>query len=404
MRKPEIISWFVACALPLSGCGGGNVSSSSTKMGSPIPLNVQPIVVDSGPPAVGGTANEPFVSVTLCSPSAPSNCQTIDHVLVDTGSYGLRIISSVLSPSLALPLQTDASGNAIVECTMFADGYSWGPVRAVNMQIAGESASGLAMQVIGDPIYSNLVPENCSSSGASENTVANFGANGVLGVGPFAQDCGRACTQNADVGVYYACSASSCQPVMLALAQQVTNPITLFATDNNGVILSLPDISSSGAASVTGTMIFGVGTQSNNGLGSAKVYTVDPASGNFTTIYNGVSYPDSFLDSGSNGLYFNDSSIPQCSGGGWYCPSSTLNLSAINFGTNGTSGVVNFAVGSMITMLDSNPSFAAFSQLAGTNGDPASFDWGLPFFFGRNVFTVIEGMSTPGGTGPYVAY
>jgi len=191
---------------------------------------------------------------------------------------------------------------------------------------------------------------------------------------------------------------------MLALAQQVTNPITLFATDNNGVILSLPDISSSGAASVTGTMIFGVGTQSNNGLGSAKVYTVDPASGNFTTIYNGVSYPDSFLDSGSNGLYFNDSSIPQCSGGGWYCPSSTLNLSAINFGTNGTSGVVNFAVGSMITMLDSNPSFAAFSQLAGTNGDPASFDWGLPFFFGRNVFTVIEGMSTPGGTGPYVAY
>ncbi|MBS1228286.1 MAG: hypothetical protein H6R17_1563 [Proteobacteria bacterium] len=32
------------------------------------------------------------------------------------------------------------------------------------------------------------------------------------------------------------------------------------------------------------------------------------------------------------------------------------------------------------------------------------FDWGLPFFFGRRVFTAIEGRSTPGGNGPYVAY
>jgi hypothetical protein len=32
------------------------------------------------------------------------------------------------------------------------------------------------------------------------------------------------------------------------------------------------------------------------------------------------------------------------------------------------------------------------------------FDWGVPFFFGRNVFVAIEGSSTPGGTGPYVAY
>jgi hypothetical protein len=43
----------------------------------------------------------------------------------------------------------------------------------------------------------------------------------------------------------------------------------------------------------------------------------------------------------------------------------------------------------------------------GGGGEPtldASFDWGLPFFFGRTVFTAIEGMSTPGGTGPYFAF
>jgi hypothetical protein len=28
----------------------------------------------------------------------------------------------------------------------------------------------------------------------------------------------------------------------------------------------------------------------------------------------------------------------------------------------------------------------------------------LPFFYGRNVFTAIEGQNTPAGLGPYVAY
>ena len=36
--------------------------------------------------------------------------------------------------------------------------------------------------------------------------------------------------------------------------------------------------------------------------------------------------------------------------------------------------------------------------------EPDSFDFGLPFFFGVNVFTAIADQSTPGGTGPYVAF
>ncbi len=407
MRKPDILGLLMACALLLAGCGGGsasssNTSSSGTTTSSSSDTNVQTIVIDSGPSEAGGTVNEPFVSVTICAPSNPSNCQTIDHVLVDTGSYGLRIISSVLSSSLALPQQTDVNGNAIVECTMFADGYSWGPIKTVNMQIAGETASALPMQVIGDPTYNSLVPTNCSGTGVAENSVATFGANGVLGVGPFAQDCGAGCAQNADPGWYYACNSSSCQSTAISLAQQVQNPITLFATDNNGVIIGLPSISVSGATSVSGTMTFGVGTQSNNGLGSARVYTLDPSTGYFKTKYNGVTYPDSLLDSGSNGLFFNDSTIAQCSGG-WYCPASTLNLSADHIGLNGTSGTVSFSVGNENVLLN-NASIVASSLLAGTNGDASGFDWGLPFFFGRNVYTVIEGKSTAGGVGPYAAY
>ena len=49
-----------------------------------------------------------------------------------------------------------------------------------------------------------------------------------------------------------------------------------------------------------------------------------------------------------------------------------------------------------------NPALSAFSNLAGPNA--GIFDWGLPFFYGRNVFFAIESQSTPAGPGPYVAY
>ena len=47
-----------------------------------------------------------------------------------------------------------------------------------------------------------------------------------------------------------------------------------------------------------------------------------------------------------------------------------------------------------------------------TIGGPAStnaalgsyFDWGLPFFYGKTVFTAIEGKTAGSATGPYVAY
>jgi hypothetical protein len=45
---------------------------------------------------------------------------------------------------------------------------------------------------------------------------------------------------------------------------------------------------------------------------------------------------------------------------------------------------------------------SVFPTLGGPN--PGTFDWGLPFFYGRHVFVAIEGAPTPGGTGPYWAY
>jgi len=410
VKAIALFSLIASGMLALVGCGaGGGSGSPSSSLGKSLggssgTSNAVAVVVDSGPVGAGGTVNEPFVSVTICSPSDPSVCQTIDHILVDTGSIGLRIISSALSSSLTLPLETDSDGNAIAECAMFADGYGWGPVRIANLQIGDESADSLLIQVMGDPAYIGLVPHDCSSIGVAENTVATFGANGVLGVGPFAQDCGITCSQNVDPGFYYVCGNGSCVPATVSLAQQLPNPVTFFAADNNGVVLAFPSVPANGTENLNGTLTFGVDTQSNNTLGRARVYATNE-SGYITTLYNGVSYSDSLLDSGSSGLFFTDNSIAQCSdGSGLYCPASTLNLSAVNMGQNGSNGSVNFAIGNADNLFNNNPNSTAFSQLGGTNGDPQGFDWGLPFFFGRSVFTVIEGYATSGGTGPFFAY
>lgn len=368
--------------------------------------NVAPISVDSGAdPANVASLDEPYVSVTICSPSNPGLCQTIDHILVDTGSNGLRIISTVLNPSMAAALSAQSTGNTLNECTTFIDGYTWGPIRTVTLKIAGETASNLNMQVIGDPDFAPLVPGSCSGSGKAENSVVTFGSNGVIGVGLFQQDCGSYCSDNP-VATYFMCSASTCNDSATPLAQQVTNPISLFAHDNNGVIISLPAVAQGGAANASGTMTFGVNTQSDNTVGSASVFQMNNL-GNFTTVFNGTSLPNSFIDSGSNGLYFpNLTNIATCSDG-FYCPSSPLTLSATMQASDASnSQLIQFVIGDVDTALGSTQTqnYAVYVPLGAPNGDQTSFDWGLPFFFGRNVFVVIEGKTVNGKVGPLVAF
>ena len=380
------------------GCGGGGTPKTNTVVTSG--QNVAQVSVNSGP--TGNYVDGLFVSVTVCVPST-STCQTIPNVLVDTGSSGLRILATALTVSL--PQQNAASGHAVAECLPFLSGFTWGPVQSADIQIAGEKAGGVPIQVISEAQFA--VPSGCKNFGVQGmDTVQALGANGLLGVGLASADCGSACAQSgaANPGLYYECPSSGCAVTAEAVSQQVQNPVAMFASDNNGVIIELPAVTGGGQASASGSLVFGIGTQSNNSLGGATVYTVDN-SGNFTTTYKGQSYSQSFVDSGSNGYFFLNSSttgIPDCSiDTGFYCPASTQNLSATNQGTNGASGTVSFSVANAQTLF-SNQSDTAFNNLGGSGLD--AFDWGLPFFFGRNVFTAIEGKSTPGGSGPYWAF
>ena len=389
----------IALAFALAGCGGGGNSGPSPP---PPTDNTAAVIIDAGP---GGYANLLFVTVTVCAPGASANCQTIDHVQVDTGSVGLRLFSSELSPALSLPQQRDATGNPIVECTQFADGFSWGPVKIADVRIAGEMASSVPIQVIGDPAFATI-PTSCSSVGPPENDVSTFGANGLLGVGVFLEDCGTACAQLAIPATYYICPASGCQPTRIPVTLQVQHPVAFFAADNNGVIIRLPSIPAAGAATVSGSLMFGIGTQSNNSVSGFTVLGVDANTGNLTTVFNGKSYTTSYIDAGSNATFFGSNLFPNCSASfdGFYCPATAQNLSAVIRGTNGMQSAVNFSVGNAEQLVIANPTFNAFNNLAGSNPDSNTFGWGLPFFYGRSVFTAIEGRSTPAGVGPYVAF
>ena len=73
-------------------------------------------------------------------------------------------------------------------------------------------------------------------------------------------------------------------------------------------------------------------------------------------------------------------------------------------GENGVSASESFSVSN------------AESHSAGRRGIPrrgrnfpgpdasTTFDWGLPFYYGRTVYTAIQGAVTAVGTGPYVAF
>jgi hypothetical protein len=392
---PFIFSIAVLCVL--AACGG---SGSSRSSGGGSDNNVQPIVVNSGP--MGNYANGVFTTVNVCAPGT-TNCQSISGVLVDTGSFGLRILSSALT--VPLTQQNDANGNPVVECAQFALGITWGPVRIADVNMAGETASALPIQVVGDTTVPNP-PSSCTKNGAPQDSLKSLGANGILGVGNFIEDCGPACAPGTtkNPGFYYACAGSSCQVITLDTGQQAQNPVAFFSSDNNGVIVDLP-AATGNLPSLNGSLIFGIGTQSNNSLGNAQVLTVDNF-GNITTTFMGKAYTSSFIDSGSNGYFFLDASttgIPTCPNpnSGFYCPASPVNLSATNSGTNGSSNTVSFTIDNANTLF-SDATASVFPNLGGPNS--GTFDWGLPFFFGRKVYAAIEMRNTPGGPGPYWAY
>lgn len=403
-----------AVAACLAACGGkAAYSGSSSSPVTPPAANVVTAVVNGGPN--NNSVNTMYTTVTICAPGSTTNCQTIDNIEIDTGSSGLRILAAALTANL--PIQKDSSGNSLAECTQFVASYSWGPVALADLTVSQETAANLPVQIIGDPNFAT-VPTDCANTGAAQDTVAAFGANGILGVATQAQDCGSACAVPNTLGFYYSCSsATNCVAVAVPLGNQVQNPVTFFATDNNGVIIELPAVAATGAASATGALVFGIDTQANNASGSGTVLGLQTTTGFLSVSLNGTVYPGSFLDTGSNGIYFTDPSLTQCTASGlngFYCPASTQNFSATicaydpSGSCSGTAQKnISFAIGNAESLFNGNATYTVFPTLGGTfppNQIQNPVDLGLPFFYGRNVYVAFEGKSTTAGSGPYVSF
>ena len=414
--------WLLAAWVGvLAACGGGGGSSSSNEVPTVSApqaegLNVQAVRVGPGPVGAPRVANVLYTQVRVCAPNDASNCQIIDHVLVDTGSTGLRLLKSAVTPTLRAALP----GNNLYSCVQFLDGsYMWGPVVKADVSMGGDqlrnlTAGSLPIQLVINSAELPAPAGGCAGSSEdqaerSNDDVSKLGANGILGIGTDPQDCGNYCTIVQNNGRYYT-DTPTVTGTTVALTEQVQQPVSRFASDNNGTVIELPSVPATGASVANGWLIFGIGTQSNNALGSATVFRFTNPSqyAQFFTAYGAKTGLQGFIDSGSNGLFFGSRSEPAfafCADGAdpspWYCPASTVSLAVTNRSlvSAGTTSAVDLPIANA-TALFSNTAAYAYSNLAGDIGRSDLFDFGLPFFYGRRIFT---GMSMD-GQAPYVAY
>jgi hypothetical protein len=414
-RRSLLCCALLAWVWLLSACGGGGSGTSSTSSAQVASLppslasvsdsNVTLVEVRRGPT---GNINIPYVSVTVCAPGGrvgSSDCRTINDVLVDTGSTGLRLFANQVNGAVSLPDQTAGASAAVFECANFIATNAWGRIKLADVLLGGERATEVPIQLMD----ANDAGAAIHCSGAPLLTTTTLSANGILGVGLFSYD-GQG---------YWDCTVpgAGCHSMGVARARQVQNPVGLFGVqsangvaNNNGVLLQLPSLGpSTMALAAQGYLIFGVNTQSNNTLGGASVVPVN-GMGRFTTGYRGRTLTDSFIDSGSNGLFFPGASSPStltaCTGSNpdFFCPASSLPLSA-TIQLAGSTATVLFSIGNADQTIRTGS--YAIGNLGG-NMPGNAFDWGLPFFFGRSVYTVIEGSSVGAPTGslqrPFYAF
>jgi hypothetical protein len=405
----------LAVSLIVAGCGGGggsdNSNNNQNSPASPAPAggNQVSAVLNQG---VSGVPNIPTVTVTVCAPGSASACQTINNVLLDTKSFGLRVANSALG-STAASLPTLASGSGtLAQCALFAQSFTWGTIRTADVHIGGETASNIPVQVVGDLPDATIPSDNCTDRvplANAEDTANTLNANGILGIGVAITDCGTACgaaMSASNPSTYFSCppntTTANCTRVPVGVAQQVTNPVARFAADNNGVIVQFPAVPDGGSKTATGLVTFGINTQPNNAMpGTVTTIASDQAGDLRHSTFSGLTNVDAFLDTGSNGMFFGPG-LTACGSNApdFYCPTSKQTLSATLQGESATTLAVSFFADNAISLFNSGN--FALPNLTGTatNG---TLDLGLPFYFGRTVYHGLD-LSASGGQAPFIAF
>lgn len=362
--------------------------------------NLLPVRVEGRRSVLQKVSNLPFVSVTLCNPGGDS-CQSIDRVLLDTGSTGLQIVSpEVLPPALNLPNVMSANGKPLRHCTQFGDTTAlFGSLRKATVKIGEQTVPDLVVKVAGDSdVDPSVVDDTCP--GLHPRSATAFGANAVLGIGTSLADCND-CVTNLKQSTYSECG-TDCQPASVTQAMLLKNPAAQFAQNNNGFSVVLPPVPASGATALAGVVRFGIGTRPDNGLGKAVVLDALNPYGTVYTDYGGLRKA-SFFDTGTNHISFSDKFLPQCFYSRvFYCPSSDSKRSADVVSASGTSLTLDFVVKN-VDALSPLVAAAGTGAFVPNSGLSSMFIWGLPAFFGRTITFGIDQAKAGSLTGPFIA-
>lgn len=236
------------------GCNSSPDGSSPSKLTNlPQGSNVLAIAI-GGAGLCTGVPNMPCVAVTICVPTT-TQCQTVRDILLDTGAVGLRVFKSALTIDLSAQITKDAQGNQIGECLIFGTGADWGPVATAGVVLANEPEVVVPIQLIDTTFAGQSAVSNpCGQPVDTDPNTAHF--NGILGIDGFLSD------QRAGSS-YFSCGVAGCSPTATP-PSFVQNPVAALPTDNNGYAVIFPPVGDSGAPSLTGALILGIGTQSNN--------------------------------------------------------------------------------------------------------------------------------------------
>lgn len=382
------------------GGGGGGSTPPVSGVSNPITAPTGPgyMTINVSPPGVCSynAANIPCVTVTVCN--AANTCDTVPDIILDTGSFGLRIFNQFVS-DLNLPNVT-SGGQDVAECVYYGDNSSnWGPIVKAKVQLA----DGISTPIIPIQLIDNSYPGSSTTQCDSPSiTPQKFRGNGIMGVGPLVYDGGS----------YYTCSNGICNSASIPNSKQVANPIAMLSNPeySNGLTLKFPGLNPGGATGAVGYAIFGIDTNSDNSVGSGvNVYPSQAFNVSNGSIPIGMpvkyapnpSVTHGFIDTGSNFYFFTDNSISLCSNGLYYCPSNSLTVNPANQNSTGNYIATNVNILNADTLQSTNNT--AFSNF-GANLGHSYFDYGLPFFFNKTVYVGFTGTSSKIGSGAYWAF
>lgn len=386
-----------AAALLLSACGGGGGGGSSAgptdgggNAAAVVVPNTLSMTVERGfDTGASWYPNQPFVSLEICKPDL-TGCVTLPKVLVDTGSFGLRIFESALNGVTPTPISHQ--GGELRQCAGFGSGYALGRVVKVGLKMAGASARDLPIQVI--ETSASAAPNDCASTGSAQFTAKEqVGGNAILGIGPLATDSGAGLRVRYYVRNGNQNTLVSQVPSDLAVA----NPIGRLDQHANGAVLDFPAAEANGNATLSGSLILGLNTAANNATTGVNFLRVNDSARLWATV-GGTRYPG-LIDSGSNYYHFPYRILAPCANTIFFCPPVAQRVPITLQDTGQTMSLAR-----EFTIDDYNRYGANAAQpgLAGYESGATEMILGLPFFYGRKIYVSIQGKGTASVPAPAI--